>query len=77
MLMESVTFISTAKCLIFEGYLEENAVEHGFGATVCLSRKGNDWLERYRSAPIGNLHVMPIREMLDEEKTKNIKISIR
>ncbi|XP_071101968.1 bifunctional 3'-5' exonuclease/ATP-dependent helicase WRN-like [Haliotis cracherodii] len=64
------------KCLLFEGYLTEKAVEHGFGSTVSVSRQGREWLQKYRASPSNTLTIMPLQDMLDEERTKSISIRV-
>ncbi|XP_067649195.1 bifunctional 3'-5' exonuclease/ATP-dependent helicase WRN-like [Haliotis asinina] len=65
------------KCLLFEGYLTEKAVEHGFGSTVSVSQQGREWLQKYRTSPSNTLKIMPIQDMLTEERVKSISITVR
>ena len=54
----------TGKMLIYEGYLEEKAVEIGFGAIVQLSSKGYSWMRSNNK----QLKVVPNNDMMAADK---------
>jgi hypothetical protein len=45
--------------LVVEGYLQEQAVSHGFGTTVSLGSKGRGWLASSRQSAAPSLVLMP------------------
>ncbi|KAL8592125.1 hypothetical protein ACOMHN_033496 [Nucella lapillus] len=66
------------KCLTFEGYLAERAVERGFGATVELSKKASDWLQRAKGSEVApTLKVTPSRDLLLELRAAAVKQAVR
>jgi hypothetical protein len=50
--------------LIYEGYLEEKAVEIGYGAMVQLSSKGYTWMRSDNK----HLKVVPNNDMMAADK---------
>ncbi len=51
-----------------EGYLDEKPLQKGYGSTIGLSRKANDWMSKntYSSSP--KLTMMPNMELQNTEK---------
>ena len=50
--------------LIYEGYLEEKAVENGYGTTVQLSSKGYTW----KRSDNKQLKIVPNNDMMAADK---------
>ena len=65
------------KCLIFEGYLREQAVQHGFGATVELSKKAADWMRQARAADAPSMKLVPSQDLLVELRAAAVKEAVQ
>ncbi|KAK7463978.1 hypothetical protein BaRGS_00038018, partial [Batillaria attramentaria] len=63
------------QCLKFEGYLKEQAVDRGFGATVHLSKKAEQWLKKAESSR--SLKLVPTQDLLSELRAAAVKQAIQ
>ncbi|XP_071158281.1 bifunctional 3'-5' exonuclease/ATP-dependent helicase WRN-like [Mytilus edulis] len=61
------------KALIYEGYLEEEAVQGGFGATVHLSSKGDMWM---RDPSKNSLKIVPMTDMVAADNRPRVTVQI-
>lgn len=65
--------VFTGKALIYEGYLEEEAVQGGFGATVHLSSKGDMWM---RDPSKNSLKIVPMTDMVAADNRPRVTVQI-
>ena len=65
------------KCLTFEGYLQERAVQRGYGATVELSKKAADWMKEAKAADKPSMKLVPGHDLLSELRAAAVKEAIR
>jgi hypothetical protein len=69
---------SLGKCLKFEGYLMESAVQGGFGSTISLSQKAQKWIrEAGRNKDEPSLKLVPSQDLLLELRATAVKEAIR
>ncbi len=61
--------IIAARMMVTQGYLKETNVQHGFGSTVDLSKKGSQWLGKAKHTSTAKMMVLPNSELLHEEKS--------
>ena len=73
----TVVFFLTGRLLIYEGYLQENPVRHGFGMTISLSQKAYGWLQKSRQDSNVKFELVPSQEMLAQEKSRVIPVIAR
>ncbi|XP_052091663.1 bifunctional 3'-5' exonuclease/ATP-dependent helicase WRN-like isoform X2 [Mytilus californianus] len=61
------------KALIYEGYLEEKAVQGGFGATVHLSSKAHVWM---KDPTKKSLKIVPMTDMVAADNKPRVTVQI-
>ncbi|CAC5417310.1 WRN [Mytilus coruscus] len=61
------------KALIYEGYLEEEAVQGGFGATVHLSLKAHVWM---KDPTKNSLKIVPMTDMVAADNKPRVTVQI-
>lgn len=68
-------FLTTGKCLLYEGYLQHQSVQNSFVTTVGLSKKGAEWLAQNsrckNAAP--SCQLVPSSDLLAELHTAAVK----
>lgn len=63
--------------MIYENYLKEDPIPHGFGMIVSLSKKAYTWLHESRQDNGVKFELVPSQEMLAEEKSRVIPVIVR
>lgn len=63
--------------MIYENYLKEDPIPHGFGMIVSLSKKAYAWLHMSREDNSVKFELVPSQEMLAEEKSRVIPVIVR
>lgn len=69
-------WIALARSLIYENYLKEDPIPHGFGMIVSLSKKAYAWLHESRQDNGVKFELVPSQEMLAEEKSRVIPVIV-